>query len=125
MPNEKKISVAKGLTTQLHATEEAIDTALAEAAQLIETYVTARRAIRMSTIVGGDVHQHTLQAMLALNTAQQHMAAAHEGLVRVQQQIGLGATAVAPVIDKPKPGTSGDTFLRETPHITEEMALTQ
>jgi hypothetical protein len=104
MSKEKKANVAKGLVTQLRATEEAIDTALTEAAHLIETYVTSRRAIRMSTVVSGDVHHNTLQAMLALSEAQKHMTAAHEGLVRVQHQIGLGAVAIVEPDDKPGPG---------------------
>jgi phage gp36-like protein len=107
MSKERKISVAKALTAQLHATEEAIDTALAEAANLIEAYVTSRRAIRMSTIVGNDVHYNTLQAMMALSTAQRHMTAAHAYLTKVQHQVGLGAVAIVPVDDKPPPKQTG------------------
>ncbi len=103
MSREKRLNVAKALTTQLRATEESIDTALTEAAHLIETYVTSRRAIRMSAVVGGEVHQNTLKAMLALNTAQQHMTAAHEGLKDVQGQVGLGSVAIVPPEDKPDP----------------------
>ena len=103
MSKEKKINVAKALSVQLHATEEAIDTALAEAANLIETYVTSRRAIRMSTIIGNDVHQNTLKAMMALSTAQQHMTAAHANLSLVQEQVGLGNVAILPADDKPAP----------------------
>ncbi len=103
MSKEKKINIAKALTSQLHATEEAIDTALAEAANLIETYVTSRRAIRMSTIIGNDVHQNTLKAMMALSTAQQHMTAAHANLTLVQEQVGLGNVAILPADDKPAP----------------------
>ncbi|HVZ29299.1 MAG TPA: hypothetical protein VG839_02825 [Asticcacaulis sp.] len=101
MSRDKKINVANGLVTQLRATEEAIDTALTEAAHLIETYITSRRAIRMSTVIAGDVHQNTLQAMLALNLAQQHMTAAHQGLARVQREVGLRPTDIIPPDDKP------------------------
>jgi hypothetical protein len=103
MSTEKKTNIAKALASQLHVTEEAIDTALAEAANLIETYVTSRRAIRMSTIIGNDVHQNTLKAMMALSTAQQHMTAAHANLPLVQAQVGLGNVAILPADDKPAP----------------------
>lgn len=103
MSKEKKINIAKALAAQLHATEEAIDTALTEAAHLVETYVTSRRAVRMSTVISGDVHRNTLQAMLALNTAQRHMTAAHEALTLVQTQVGLRGVAVVPPEDKPNP----------------------
>lgn len=107
MSKEKRINVAKALSAQLHATEEAIDTALAEAANLIEAYVTSRRAIRLSTIIGNDVHQSTLKAMMALSTAQQHMTAAHANLTLVQEQVGLGNVAILPADDKPAPKATG------------------
>ena len=103
MSKEKKTNIAKALASQLHVTEEAIDTALAEAANLIETYVMSRRAIHMSTIIGNDVHQNTLKAMMALSTAQQHMTAAHANLTLVQSQVGLGHVAILPAGDKPAP----------------------
>lgn len=114
MSKEKTINVAKALTVQLHATEEAIDTALTEAAHLIETYVTSRRAIRMSTVISGDVHENTIKAMMALNTAQQHMTAAHNGLVRVQKQVGLSADAIIPPYDKPDPDDPGNGGITQT-----------
>ena len=112
MSKEKTINVAKALTVQLHATEEAIDTALSEAAHLIETYVTSRRAIRMSATISGEVHESTLKAMMALNAAQQHMTAAHQGLTRVQKQLHLEPDAIVPIYDKPPaddPGNGGVT----------------
>ncbi|MGA9659137.1 MAG: hypothetical protein WBQ60_08570 [Asticcacaulis sp.] len=119
MSKEKKLSIAKGLSAQLHATEEAIDTAMAEAANLIETYVTSRRAIRMSTMIGNEVHQNTLKAMMALNSAQTYMTAAHENLTLVQTQVGLGAHAIMPATDKPPRGAGVDN----EPEITPQDAI--
>ncbi|MDC7674943.1 hypothetical protein [Asticcacaulis machinosus] len=106
MSREHKITVAKGVTSQLHITEEAIDTALSEAAQLIESYVTSRRSIHMSTLMGNDVHEHTLKAMIALNTAQTHMGQAHEALKDIKNHIGLRTVAVGPILDKPEKDTT-------------------
>ncbi len=103
MSNEKTITVAKALAVQVHATEEAIDTALAEAAHLIEDYVASRRAVRMSATITGDIHENTLKAMMALAEAQQHMSAAHQGLNRVRKQMRLAPNAVIPPYDKPDP----------------------
>jgi len=108
MSRERTINVAKALTVQLHATEEAIDTALSEAAHLIETYVNSRRAIRMSTIISGDVHENTLKAMLALNAAQQHMTAAHKSLTQVQAQLRLEPTAIGHSYEKPPSDDQGN-----------------
>lgn len=108
MSKERTINVAKALTAQLHATEEAIDTALSEAAHLIEAYVTSRRAIRMSTVISGDVHENTLKAMMALNTAQQYMTAAHNGLTRVRTQVRLDDSDIIPPYDKPPPDDHGN-----------------
>ena len=120
MSKERKTNVAKALAAQLHVTEEAIDTALAEAANLIETYVTSRRAIRMSTIIGNDTHQNTLKAMMALSTAQQHMTAAHASLSLVQDQVGLGHVAILPADDKPAPKPPKGQFV--SPAEEEVMA---
>mgnify|MGYP001554626582 CR=1 FL=1 len=103
MSTAKKTNIAIALASQLHVAEEAIDTALAEAANLIETYVTSRRAIHMSPIIGNDVLHTPLQALLTLRTAQQHMTAAHADLTLVQAQVGLGNVAILPADDKPAP----------------------
>jgi hypothetical protein len=84
MSKQRKINVAKALAVQLHATEEAIETALAEAAHLIETYVSSRRAIRLSTVAVNEVYQNTLEAMQALNGAQARMTTAHNALAKLQ-----------------------------------------
>ena len=116
MSKERKINIAKALSSQLHATEEAIDTALAEAAQLIEAYVNSRRAIHMSTTIANDVHQNTLKAMMALNSAQQYMTGAHEGLGKIQIQVGLGDVAIIPVDDKPPPPPPSGVHTGIRPH---------
>ncbi len=111
MSRETRLNIAKAITAQLHVTEEAIDTALGEAAHLIESYVSSRRALRQSAMIAGEAHENTLKAMLALNAAQHHMTAAHKSLSRVQAQIGLAADAIIPPFDKPKdpndPGNGG------------------
>lgn len=96
MRKERTLNVAKALASQLHVTEEAIDTALSEAAHLIDTYVTSRRAIHMSATVGGEVYEDTLKAMAALSTAQRCMTSAHNELARLSERIGLDTTAVIP-----------------------------
>ncbi len=100
MRKERTLNVAKAVASQLKVTEEAIDTALSEAAHLIDAYVTSRRAIRMSTVVPGEIHENTLKAMLALNTAQQYMTAAHNLLDGLQDRMGLDIAAVMPPDEK-------------------------
>lgn len=97
---EKKINVAKAVTAQLHTTEEAIDQALIEAANLVETCVSSRRAVHLSTTQGQKVHHSTLMAMKALADAQTHMSDAHEELNALKDSMGLTAL-IPPVFDKP------------------------
>jgi hypothetical protein len=108
MSVEKKISIAKALVSQLHSSEEAIDTALIESSHLIETYVTSRRAIGVSATIGSDVHRHTLEAMMALRLAQEHMTAAHKGLTELQADIGLRHVAIIPAGSKPEKDSKED-----------------
>jgi len=108
MSRDRTLNVARAVTAQLHSTEEAIDTALGEAANLMETYISSRRALRLSTMYVGDVHDNTLKAMQAMHTAQQHMSDAHRALSRIQAQIGMEADAIIPPFDKPPPGDTGN-----------------
>lgn len=91
MSIEKTASVARAVHAQLHTAEEAIDTALAEAANLLETYVTSRRALQMAAMTATDVHENTLKAMQALNEAQVYMTAAHKGLSRIEKRLAIPA----------------------------------
>lgn len=100
MSNVKTINVAKAVQVQIHATEEAIDTALGEAANLMEAYITSRRALRLSAMSSTDVHDNTLKAMQALNEAQRYMTAAHKGLSRIQKHIGIDPALMIPPYDK-------------------------
>lgn len=98
MSDEKATNIARAVQAQVHAAEEAIDTALGEAANLIETCVTSRRALQLCAARSTDVHENTLKAMMALNEAQQYMAEAHKGLSRIGKHIGL-PSAIMPGID--------------------------
>ena len=104
MRKERTLNVAKALTVQLRATEEAIDSALSEAAHLIDAYVTSRRALHLSPMIGGDVHENTLKAMTALNTAQRYMTAAHDSLGLIQTKLGIEA-----MVDPYKDGQGSGT----------------
>jgi hypothetical protein len=100
MSTEKTINVARAVQVQIHAAEEAIDTALGEAAHLMETYITSRRALELSPARSTEINANTLKAMQALNEAQAYMAEAHRGLTRIRKHIGVPA-AVMPFEDSP------------------------
>jgi len=91
----------------LHTTEEAIDTALAQAANLVETYITSRRAVHVSTVSGNNVHQSTLKAMMALSEAQKHMSEAHNYLSAIAEDMGIDIKAAGGV-PKPDDGVTSD-----------------
>lgn len=121
MRKERTLNVARALASQLHVTEEAIDSALSEAAHLIDAYVTARRAIRMSPVISGDVHENTLKAMMALSQAQQHLTAAHNGLSLIQNKIGLANAVITPPEtgkDAPPPHDGGVTSWEQPGALT-------
>jgi hypothetical protein len=108
MSKAKTLNVAKALTSQLHVTEEAIDSALAQAANLVETYITSRRAAHVSTVSGNEVHQSTLKAMMALSEAQRHMSDAHNHLSAIGEHMGIDVKANG-AIDKPAAVTQTET----------------
>ncbi|WP_157138899.1 hypothetical protein [Asticcacaulis biprosthecium] len=110
MSRETRVSVARSVTSQLHIAEEAIDSALTEAATLLENCITSRRTLRISTLVGTKVNDSTIKAMQALQDAQAHMADAHRELTRIQKQFRLEPAAHVPPYDPDKgpEGGGGD-----------------
>ena len=106
MSREPRVSVARTVTSQLHIAEEAIDSALTEAAALLESCITARRTLRISTLVTTKVNDSTLRAMQALQDAQAHMADAHRELSVIQKQFRLEPSAHVPPYD-PNKGPEG------------------
>jgi hypothetical protein len=76
----QRIEVAQNVASRLFAVEEAIDTALACAADLIGTMPHARQQIGVSASVGQPAIEQVIASMSMLAEARRQMVAAHQSL---------------------------------------------
>lgn len=97
----EKIDVAKGLASELHETERAVDAAILQATRLITTMIEARQELNLSAVVGAEAQAKAMGAVAALSEAREALVASHGDLAIVQRKVGLGAVAIGP-LDKPE-----------------------
>jgi hypothetical protein len=103
MLKERRNAAIK-VAESLMAVEEAIDLALARAAELNGTMVTARSAANFSALVGQDAFEVSAAAFAALATARGNIVETHKRLSETKVQIGLRTVAIG---ELPKPTEEG------------------
>ncbi|MBV8685801.1 MAG: hypothetical protein JOZ90_08925 [Alphaproteobacteria bacterium] len=91
---KQRRAAAMRVAESLFAAEEAIDAALARAAELTSTLVSARTDAHLSAIVAQDAFEGAAAAVAALARARGDMVETHKRLSEAQVQIGLGAVAI-------------------------------
>jgi len=96
-----KLEVMRTVVDDLHATERAIDDAIAQSTDFIATMIQSRRDVNLSAVVGADAQTKMMEAVAALGVARSAVVAAHADLSKVQRLVGLGHVAIGPV-DKPE-----------------------
>ncbi len=95
---------ATDVAESLFAAERAIDTALARAASLNETMVTASANAKLSSLVGQDAFEVTSSAFAALARARADIVEAHKRLGETSIQIGLRTLSFGDLVPKPPTG---------------------
>jgi hypothetical protein len=101
---KKRREAAMKIAASLWAAEDAIDAALAKAAEFNGTLVTARSEANLSAIVGQDAFEVSASAFAALAKARADIVEAHRRLSETKIQIGLRDFASG---DDQKPMTTG------------------
>jgi hypothetical protein len=86
-------NAATKVAESLFAAEEAIDAALARAAELNSALVTARIEANLSAIVGQEAFEVAAAAFASIAKARGDIVETHKRLSETQVQIGLGAIA--------------------------------
>lgn len=85
----------------LFAAEDAIDVALARAAELNGNMVTARNDAKLSALVGQDAFEVSAAAFAALARARSEIVETHKRLSVAQTQVGLREVAIGDLRPKP------------------------
>jgi len=100
-------NAAMRVAESLFAAEEAIDVALARAAELNGNMVTARSEAKLSALVGQDAFEVSAAAFAALARARCDIVETHRRLSEAKIQIGLRTLSVGDM-GKPPPEERGD-----------------
>jgi hypothetical protein len=114
MLNDRRRAAMK-IAESLFAAEEAIDNALARAAELTGTMVTARTDAKLSALVGQDAFEVSASAFAALARARCDIVETHKRLSETKIQVGLRTIAIGDETPKPVPmslATADERHLR-------------
>ena len=93
MLNDRRNAAIK-VAESLFAAERAIDDALARAAELNGSLVTARREANLSAVVGQDAFEGSATAFAALARARCQIVETHKRLSETKIQLGLRTLAI-------------------------------
>lgn len=97
----EKVFVAQRVATKLFASENAVDAAMVETAELMADLLKARKDLGISAVTGDRAASKLADAMAALSQARSAMVEAHNELSDVKLRIGV-RTKMIGVEDKPK-----------------------
>lgn len=98
---KERREAAMRVAESLFAAEEAIDAALARAAELNSTLVTARTDAGLSALVGQDAFEVSAAAFAALARARCDIVETHKRLSEAKIQVGLRTIAFGDSLPKP------------------------
>jgi hypothetical protein len=99
---KQRREAAELVASRLFALEDAIDTALACAADFTATMPVARRNAKLSAVVGQDAVALSAEIVSYLVKARGRMVKAHERLDVTKTKIGLREVSIGDVLDKPE-----------------------
>jgi hypothetical protein len=102
MLKDRRMAAIK-VAESLFAAEDAIDTALARAAELNGNMVTARTDAKLSALVGQDAFELSVSAFAALARARCDIVQTHKRLSEAKIQVGLRTVSIGDQSPKPIP----------------------
>ena len=88
-----KAQVVASVAGDLHATEEALDQAIARATTLVQSMIGSRAALNVSAVVGAESQARALEAIAGLGAARQALIACHTELAKDHRRMGFGTYA--------------------------------
>jgi hypothetical protein len=109
----EKVFVAQRVATKLFASENAVDAAMVETAELMADLLKARRDLGVSAVVGDRAASKLAEAVAALSEARSAMVEVHNELNDTKLRLGI-RTKMAGAEDKGQgQETRGQANLRE------------
>ncbi len=96
----ERAEVIAGVAGELSAAENAVDAAIAHAAALVQSMITARAALSISPVAAAGAQTKAMETIAALSSAREAIVACHGELAKDHRRMGWGTYAVGP-LDKP------------------------
>lgn len=96
------LELARQVADRLLSTEDAIDAAFREAADLASFMPVARNEARVSVGLGQEAIEQIVATLAMLGEARRNIGKTHAALAVVQRRIGLPETNFGGLIDKPR-----------------------
>lgn len=96
-----KAFVAQRVANKVWSTEDAVDAALTQAAELMAGIMAARQELKVSTEVTDGATIKLVEAMAALSQARTSLIGMHESLAEAKLRVGI-RTKLTGAVDKPK-----------------------
>ena len=95
-----KAEIVNGVASELHATEKALDAAIAQTSVLVQSMIACREPLEISAIAGAGAQAKAMEAVAALAEARSAIVAAHQELAKDHRRMGWGTYAAGPM-EKP------------------------
>lgn len=106
-----RTEVIAGVASELYATENAVDIAIAQATSLVQAMIAGRSTLSVSAIAGSGSQAKAMEAIAALGVAREAIVAAHQEMARDHRRMGWGVYAAGPM-NKPDEPTGVTQQLR-------------
>ena len=97
-----RAQVVAGVAIELNASEQAIDTAIAQATTLVQSMIGARTALSLSPVTAATSQAKAMEAIAALSSAREAMVACHGEMQKDHCRMGWGTYAVGPLNKPPQ-----------------------
>lgn len=101
----ERTEVVAGVASDLYATEQAVDAAIAHATTLVQSMIGARAALNVSAVAGTTSQAKAMEAIAALGAAREAIVGCHHELNKDHRRLGYGTFAAGPV-NKPDDGVT-------------------
>lgn len=92
-----RVEVIAGLASDLTATENSIDAAIAQATTLVQSMIAARAELSVSATAGSTAQARAMEAIAALGQAREAIVATHNEAAKSHRRLGFGVYAAGPV----------------------------
>ena len=95
-----RTEVVTSISSELYATEQSVDAAIAHAAAMVQAMIAGRAALSVSPVSGAASQTKALATLAALSAAREAIVECHAEMQKDHRRMGWGTYAAGPV-DKP------------------------